>query len=139
MIIDHEIFGICKLVDTDQGVEVYTTQWQHKMTLTKDEYSLFIAKRKKRQDEAKSILRRPYKSPTDRLIVTPQHQKEIGARVRLLRHAASESQMKLCKAVSIYQPDLSALETGQKCFHRQEIIAIARHYNCTTEWLIGKP
>lgn len=132
--INHHIYGTCRVIKTDTGVMLHKAEWRHVATLTPAEYEEYMYNKQRRP---KITTRRPRRPAKQKLYLTRQQRHAMGERITQLRVKALESQAVLSKAINTHQPTLSKIESGQLHAYKQDIEAIANHYNCTYEWLVG--
>lgn len=62
---------------------------------------------------------------------------ELGRTIKMVRKAAGETQQQLGEAVGVVQQSVAAWESGRCMPDISSLVNIAKHYNVTTDALLG--
>ena len=61
----------------------------------------------------------------------------VGRNIKIVRKAAGETQQQLGEAVGVVQQSVAAWEAGRCMPDLQSLVSIAKHYDVTTDALLG--
>lgn len=64
--------------------------------------------------------------------------KEMSKRLRFAREIAGFSQAQVAEALGIHRPSVSEIEAGRRRVSAEELVALARLFGVSLEWLVGE-